>query len=74
MLPFKETFSSVNGRWSSKRIIGAICIGYSILLITSSILFSDTGDIPLNVLDASKEYLLVGAGMIAAGTFEKKQV
>ena len=74
MQRFKEIFTSTNGSLSSKRIIGTICIGYSILLVGSSILLSSTGDIPPNVLDASKEFLLIGGGMIAAGTFEKKQV
>lgn len=73
MLRFKEIFTSTNGNLSSKRIIGTICIGYSILLVTSSVFLSGTGDIPQNVLEASKEFLLIGGGMIAAGTFEKKQ-
>jgi hypothetical protein len=74
MLPFKEIFTGTNGRLSSKRIIGTICIGYSILLASSSIFFSGTGDIPMNVLETCKEFLLIGGGMVTAGTFEKKQI
>jgi len=74
MKPFKEIFTGINGSLSSKRIIGTICIGYSILLATSSIVLSSTGDIPLNVLETIKEFLWVGGGILAAGTFEKKQI
>lgn len=54
MLPFKEVFSGTNGHLSSKRIIGTICIGYSMLLVGTALI--STGDVPLNVLEASKEY------------------
>ena len=74
MLPFKEMLSGVNGSVSSKRVIGAICILYSMILTVTSMLVSPTGDIPSNVLDVVKEFLLVGAAMISAGLFEKKQL
>lgn len=74
MLPFKEMLSGVNGSVSSKRVIGAMCILYSMILTVTSMLVSPTGDIPSNVLDVVKEFLLVGAAMISAGLFEKKQL
>ena len=66
--------SGVNGSVSSKRVIGAMCILYSMILTVTSMLVSPTGDIPSNVLDVVKEFLLVGAAMISAGLFEKKQL
>lgn len=74
MRQFKEMLSGVNGSVSSKRVIGAMCILYSMILTVTSMLVSPTGDIPSNVLDVVKEFLLVGAAMISAGLFEKKQL
>lgn len=69
---FREIFTGANDRLSSKRVIGTICIGYSMLLIVSAMFFSATGTIPDNVLQASNEFLWVGGAMVAAGTFEKR--
>lgn len=66
-----ELFKGNNGHLSSKRIIGAACIGFSMLLILITFFASGMQDIPANVQVVSLQFLAVGGGMITAGIFEK---
>jgi len=66
-----DLFKGNNGRFSSKRIVGAVCIGYAILLTAITFFASGMQDIPANVQVVSLQFLAVGGGMITAGIFEK---
>lgn len=66
-----QIFSSKSGGLSSKRIVGAACILFAMLFVLLAY-FSDGTDIPNNVQNISLQFLIVGGGMITAGTFEKE--
>lgn len=65
-----EIFTSTSGRLSSKRVIGAVCIMYSMILGTTTFFASGMVDIPPNVNSTILQYLLIGGGMISVGTAE----
>lgn len=65
-----EIFTSTSGRLSSKRVIGTICIAYSMILGTTTFFASGMVDIPPNVNSTILQYLLIGGGMISVGTAE----
>jgi len=67
----RDIFTGINGRLSSKRIIGAICIIFSMFLCVMSFFFGDLRDIPPNVQVVSLQFLAAGSGMIAAGLLER---
>ena len=71
-MPSSDIFKGKNGSLSSKRIIGTICIGFSILLVSVTFILSGIDDIPPNVQVVSLQFLITGAAMISAGTFETK--
>lgn len=71
-MPSSDIFKGKNGSLSSKRIIGTICIGFSILLVSATFILSGMDDIPPNVQVVSLQFLITGAAMISAGTFETK--
>lgn len=69
-----EIFKGNNGLLSSKRVIGTMCIVYSMLLCAVAFFVSGSIDIPPNVQAVSLQFLVAGAGMITAGVVEKKGV
>lgn len=70
MKKITQIFSSKNGSLSSKRIIGTACIVFAMLFVLLAY-YTDGTDIPNNVQNISLQFLIVGGGMITAGTFEK---
>ncbi len=70
MAKFSDIFRSSSGRLSSKRVIGTICIAYSMILGTTTFFASGMVDIPPNVNSTILQYLLIGGGMISVGTAE----
>lgn len=73
MSRLSEAFMGANGRLSSKRVIGASCISFAMIITTITFFASGKVDIPPNVNNTALQFLLAGSGMIAAGLAEKKQ-
>lgn len=67
-----DVFRGKGGQWSSKRIVGAACIAFSMALVLMAFILSDFADIAPNIQVVSLQYLAVGGGMITAGIFEKQ--
>lgn len=70
---FSDIFKGKNGSLSSKRVIGSLCILYSMAITTTTFFASGKVDIPPNVNSTALQFLIAGAGMIAAGLGEKKE-
>lgn len=66
-------FKGARGDISSKRVIGAVCIAFSIGLCSWAFYASGSKDIPVSVQSVALQFLLTGAGMITAGLLEKKE-
>jgi hypothetical protein len=69
----KEIFTGTNGSASSKRVVGAICITYAMIMCAVAFFVSGGQDIPPNVQVVSLQFLITGASLIGLGVLEKTQ-